>query len=94
MRIEFFQCNCYSDEHVLKFSLDTEPEDPTLYTSIFLNKNRNFFKRLGIAFKYVFGYKCKYGHFDCFEMRKDDIDRFLNLIEEYKKGVIEFKKKE
>jgi hypothetical protein len=28
----------------------------------------------------VFGYKCKYGHFDCFIMQPKDYSRFLRLL--------------
>jgi hypothetical protein len=46
-----------------------DPEDNELYTSVFLNQYQNVFKRVWIALKYVFGYRCKYGHWDCFIMR-------------------------
>jgi hypothetical protein len=82
MKEEFFGCSCYSHEHTLSMLLDEEDGD--LYTSIFLNQYMGFFKRVWIAIKYVFGYKCVYGHFDCFSMRSEDVDRFIDLLKRKK----------
>lgn len=83
---EFFECQCYSDEHTLKMVLDADPEYPELFTSIYLNDYRGFFKRLWVGIKYIFGYKCKYGHWDCFCLRQDDADRMIELIQKYKEA--------
>ena len=85
-KVEFFECSCHSNEHTLQFILDpgNKIEPPEMYASIFLNQYRNIFKRAWIAFKYVFGYKCKYGHWDCFLMKNKDATRMINLLKEYK----------
>ena len=77
-------CACHSDEHTLKFGYD--PEDNELYTSVFLNHYQNVFKRVWIALKYVFGYKCKYGHWDCFIMRAEDGERLKSLLDRLIQG--------
>ena len=59
----YVECCCGSDEHTLRFILDAEAEE--IYTSVFLNHWEPWYKRAWKAIKYVFGYKCKYGHFDC-----------------------------
>jgi hypothetical protein len=41
-------------------------------------------KRLWTALKYVFGYKCQYGHFDEFVVRPEDADKFISLFQRYK----------
>lgn len=79
MKAEYFECQCYSDEHTVKFSLDEE--DGTIYASIFLNDWMPWYKRLWVGIKYIFGYKSKYGHWDNFEMRPEDYDRFTILID-------------
>jgi len=84
-RSEYFECACFSDEHTLKMTLDADPQYPDVYTSVFLNDYQNIFKRIWIAIKYIFGYKCKYGHWDCFTLQQEDADRMINLIQEYKK---------
>ncbi len=81
---EYFECQCFSDEHTLKFTLDEE--QPEVYTSVFLYSD-SWLQRLWTAVKYVFGYKCKYGHFDCFLMREEDADRMISLLHKYKELV-------
>ena len=82
----FLECQCFSDEHVLKWSLDDDSDWPALYASVFLNQYRNVFKRIWVAVKYVFGYKCRYGHWDCFEMRAKDIGRMKALLDAYQEA--------
>jgi hypothetical protein len=55
---------------------------PEFYTTIFLS-NKTFFKRIWIAIKYIFGYKCKYGHFDEFVWREDDMAQLADLAMNY-----------
>jgi len=77
----FFECECGSDEHTLRFTLDKK--DKEIYTSIFLNNYDNIFKRIFRAIKYIFGYKCKYGHWDCWIMRENDVQKLLDMLNDY-----------
>lgn len=80
---EFFECVCETDEHTMRFKLDTHyPVE--LYLSVFLDQYHGFFGRLWIAVKYLFGYKCKYGHWDCATIKLQDADRLIRLLERYK----------
>lgn len=82
---EFFECVCMTDEHTIRFQLDaTDPDNVELYTSVFLNQYHGFFGRLWIAIKYLFGYKCKYGHWDCTMLKLEDADRLIALLNNYK----------
>ena len=85
---EYFECQCGSDEHTLKFILDldenAEPRIPELYTSVFLNHYQTWYKRLWVGIKYIFGYKSKYGHWDCFTMKHEDADRLINMVTRFK----------
>ena len=81
MKNEFFECSCFSDEHTLKFTYDEE--DNHLYTSVFLSE-RTFLKRVWFAVKYIFGYKCKYGHWDCFLLKEEDKERLINVVNQVK----------
>ncbi len=76
--IEFFECQCFSDEHTLKFILDTEYKE--IYTHVFLNEY-SIYNRILIAIKYIFGYKCKYGHWDSFLLKPEDAKRLISLLE-------------
>jgi hypothetical protein len=77
MKQHYFECDCHTPEHVIRFSYDDEDGD--LYTEVFLS-HKVWYKRIWTAIKYVFGYKCKYGHFDCTLIRKEDYDRLVDLI--------------
>jgi hypothetical protein len=85
---EYFECQCHSDEHTLKFALDVFEgdgyEDLEICTSVFLGDYPGFWQRVWAAIKYICGYKCKYGHFDCFIMRPEDVDRLVELCYKYK----------
>ena len=43
-----------------------------------------FARRIKTAIKYVFGYKCKYGHFDCFTFDPNDVDRMIEYLNLFK----------
>ena len=85
MKYEYFECQCGSDEHRLVFMLDDAGDlwPPDLYTSVFLRDHDNILKRIWKAIRYIFGYKSKYGHFDCFMMKAEDAPRFQLLLEQY-----------
>jgi hypothetical protein len=88
MTTEHFECICDSNEHMITFkymknSYDTN--EPELYCSIYLNQYRGLLKRIWTAIKYVFGYKCRYGHWDCWTMKPADCDRMISLLEQFKK---------
>jgi len=76
--LEFFECACHGDEHTIKFRYDVE--DNSLYLNIFLNQYRNIFKRIWTAIKYVFGYKSKYGDWDCWELLPEDVGRLKEVL--------------
>jgi len=84
---EHFECVCSSDEHTLKFTLDEttgDIEDLEIWTSVFLDAYQPWWKRIWIAVKYVFGYTSRYGHFDCFIMRPEDVNRMQQLLHKFK----------
>jgi hypothetical protein len=62
----YFECDCYSDEHVFKFTLDKDDAD--FYLHVFLND----FDRW---------YKCKYGHWDVTMLDKEDVERLRDLCD-------------
>jgi len=78
MKSQFFECACFSSEHTLKFIYDEK--DKELYTSIYLCQYRNIIRRIWVAVKYVFNYKSKFGDFDCFLFKKEDIEELQKLL--------------
>ena len=80
---EYFECECGSDEHRLIFTYEHAERDwpAGITASVFLHQYNGFWKRCWIAIKYIFGYKCKYGHFDTFMLRHEDAKRLKNLVD-------------
>ena len=76
---EFFECACGGDEHTLRFIVDTK--DKELYASVYLNNYRSIWQRVWVAVKYVFGYKCKYGHWDNWILNPEDAVRLKQMLE-------------
>lgn len=74
----YFECDCHNDEHTIRFTYDADENE--LYLSVFLNQYRSFLGRLIVAVKYLFGYKCTYGHWDCWVMRRNDAQRLSELL--------------
>jgi len=74
---EFFECKCDSDEHTVRFVLDKE--DKEIYLSVYLNQYRWWYQRVWVAIKYVFGYKCLYGHWDVTMFKEKDTLRLRDM---------------
>ena len=87
-KTEFFDCACFTDEHLIIFHYD--PEYGDLYASVHLCK-MPFFHRLWAAIKHVFGYKCKYGCFDSWQLNPEQADRMISLIQMAKGKMEELK---
>jgi hypothetical protein len=60
----YIECDCYSQEHTICFTLDDDEEFPCIYVNVQLSRFHNFFGRLWLAIKYVFGHECRFGHWD------------------------------
>jgi len=78
----FFECACYSNEDILRFDLCKEKEYKEIYVSIFLD-NGPWWERLWLGLKYIFGYKCRYGHFNCWTMNEEDAQRLKKMVEDF-----------
>lgn len=88
---KYFECSCSSPEHTLIFNYLKDSTCHEVYTTTFLG-DVSFWNRLKNAFKYILGYKCKYGHFDCFILQEKDLNKLINLLQEYKSNIEEQKK--
>lgn len=53
-------CACGANEHHMTFTY--YDGDNEVYVQYFL-QSQPFWKRLILGIKYIFGYKCRYGHF-------------------------------
>ena len=84
MKSEYIECSCSTPEHTIRFIYEEDVHiKDTVYLCVFL-QHFPFFKRIWIAIKYIFGYKCIYGHFDEAVLNKEGIDKLRNFLEKIK----------
>lgn len=79
METKYFECQCHTPEHTIHFTID---DDGEVYASVFLHQYRSFYHRLWIAVKYVFGYKCQFGHWDNTVFKSEDLTKLKEVVEE------------
>ena len=75
---KIFICECGSYCHQTMFWYNKE--DKQLHFTTHLITYRNFFKRLWIAIRYVFGYKSNYGDWDTFLFKPLDEAKLLAYL--------------
>jgi hypothetical protein len=78
---EYFDCDCHSSDHTIRFiytpaEIDWKPE---LHVEVQLCRTKNIFQRILSAIKYIFGYECRYGHWDCTLIQAKDLERLRDL---------------
>lgn len=79
MEQEFFICQCNNVEHQMIFRYFKDDNFGDVYVTIHLVPD-SFWKRIKNAFKYIFGYKSKYGDFDEFILKPTDADRLQEIV--------------
>jgi len=91
---EYLECSCTSAEHLLRFTFDHgwKGECPEIFVDVQLNHFHGFWKRLWQGLKYIFGYKCRYGHWDESLLLGDQVrqlramcDKHLAMWDEWEK---------
>ena len=102
---DVFLCQCEDPDHSILFRIwdwgkDDEPgtmkyaeDELELGIYVHLTDYPGFWKRLGNAIKYIFGHKTKFGDFDSFAVKGKDLDRMLNILNNYKSRLEEYEKK-
>ena len=84
MKDIFITCDCRSDEHILHFTYDDDPEFKCLFASIHLSQYLGFWKKVLAALKYVFNIgSVAEGHFDCVLINTKNATELRNLLNEY-----------
>jgi hypothetical protein len=84
LKTHYLTCECYSEEHTLRYTFDEENDE--IYTSVFLGDYPTFLGRIKNVVKYIFGYACAYGHFDCTTMGLEESKKLRDLLNEFIKG--------
>jgi hypothetical protein len=77
-------CDCSSLEHQIVFRY--EVDDNMVFANIHLVK-KSFFKRIVLGVKYIFGYSCKYGHFEEFILKREHAWRLIKIANDLKYGI-------
>lgn len=75
MEFRYLECECSTPEHTVRFARD---EDCT-YITFFL-EGGPWYKRVVTGLKYIFGYKCRYGHFDEVVLRDDKVKKLVEIL--------------
>lgn len=77
----YFQCECSSQEHTFGIQFDTVDKEVMFHVQLF--QYRNVLQRMWVAVKYVFGYECKYGHWDTTMLNEEKFMDLYNLMGRY-----------
>lgn len=77
MEFRYLECSCGTPEHTVRFLKD----ENFLYMTFFLS-NAPWHRRIVNALKYVFGYKCRYGHFDEVVLGEEEVQKLINILVE------------
>lgn len=74
-------CSCGSHEHQIIIHKDIDDDVKSVSIHYHLTTYRNIFKRMWIAIKYVFGYKCKYGEWDSIIIDENNYKPLKDVID-------------
>lgn len=86
----YFECEAQCIEHIGRITYNHTEGDPSeydyVYIELMLNHYLNLFKRMVIAFKYIFklGYSNSL-HFDSLIIHKRDIPKIIEVLTKLKK---------
>src|ERR1700740_2196253 len=78
LKTYYFQCDCRSQEHTLGITFDIDEKE--MIFEVQLARHHGFFGRVVRALKYVFGYECKYGHWDTTMMSEETFVELYNIM--------------
>jgi hypothetical protein len=79
LETDIFICECYSSEHQFLFHYLEDENRNEVSVQPHLVK-RPLLYRIKYAFKYIFGYKSRYGAWDEFLFNSDDIPKLQKVI--------------
>lgn len=81
MEKKYIECTCSSTQHVIVFWYDSSD---IISLEIQLNPSGGFFTRLIRAIKYLFGFKCKYGHWEEVLIQKKQAQEIIQILDQIK----------
>jgi hypothetical protein len=93
---DVFICDCGSTEHLFVFRVwdfadeDWVVDEPCCSLDVFLS-DVPFWTRLKRGLAYIFGRKCRYGHFDSADIGYDDASRLISGLTKYQSMILKFR---
>lgn len=88
------RCDCTSDTHQLEFSywINNSPDEfdfDELFIGVTLKKQFSFFRRLIVAFRYLFGWPGKFEAYEESLFSRNDVEHLMDFLDKY----LEYNKK-
>lgn len=77
----FIRCDCHCPEH--QAIITTDADEGLLFLEFHLTTWQNIFRRLWVAARYVFGYKCRYGTWDELVMGREQVAGLRDYLEKF-----------
>ena len=86
MREKMIICNCGNVEHQMLMAYD--PDEPEylareMWVEIHLSSHKNILRRTIAAIKYIFGYRSRYGDWDCIDIGHRKATEIRDFIDGY-----------
>ena len=74
-------CTCTSTDHLVEVVANDDPQDDDVFWIQVQLHPQRWYWRIWIGLKYIFGYRCSYGHWDSAAFDEDEarkLQKFLN----------------
>lgn len=87
---DYFECVCGIPQHTLRFTSVKDPifdKDGEVYVEVFLNQFLPWYKRLYVAFQYVFG-RTPVSAYDCTVLTSDESMKLAGMLLENRAKVL------
>jgi len=79
---QLITCECGLTEHQFVLTLYDWGDDVEVFMEPHLSTYRNFFERAWAAIRYVFGYRSKYGEFDCVSLGEEQLIQISGFVKD------------
>lgn len=94
MKHEYIECACGSSEHFVRIMNEPELTYPHLYVSLQLHPFYGFWKRVLLAFRYIFGLSNRFGFWTDAMLTGDEVLKLKNICESHLSAWEKYNKKE
>ena len=75
----WIHCDCHDPEHSIRFTHDKV--EHSLSMDIHLTDYPGFLGRLWKGIRYIFGYRCRYGNWDCISINRESAAKISNVVD-------------